>query len=49
MKERIRIVKRIKKGNGVVFSIVLQNISKDILRYFTKHPRRYFEIFYKIS
>jgi hypothetical protein len=28
---------------------MLQNISKDILRYFTKYRRKYFEIFYKIS
>jgi hypothetical protein len=29
----LRIVKRIKKEDKIVFSIVLQNMSKDILRY----------------
>jgi hypothetical protein len=36
----LRIVKQIKKENEIVFSIVLQNFSKDILRYFTKYPNK---------
>jgi hypothetical protein len=35
-KNVLRIVKRIKKENDIVFSVVLQNIPEDILRYFTK-------------
>jgi hypothetical protein len=38
----LRIVKWTKKEDGIVFSIVLQNILQDILRYFTKYPNKIF-------